>query len=187
MLAGILGFVDPEGTQAGSVTILPIRVEEEVPEMSVPADLNVEWKSDSESLNIRTQDGKTVVSYENIGDWQNINATIGLEAKQTVITMKVTNDTDHKAKYKLSTMYTAEGGAWADVGGDNTPAVVYIEIAAGESAELTITLTAEQAAQAEFIMFMLDVENLDGASGPRSGNAVIESLTVSTALDSVAA
>ena len=46
--------------------------------------------------------------------------------------------------------------AWKQIGADSDPCVCWMEIAAGETMELTLTVTAEQAAQVAHIMLMVD-------------------------------
>ena len=171
---------DMKDSYSGDLDILSVEFSggsetPETPEEPEVSDLEVTWETDA-AFEIAEGENGTTVSYENIGDWKEIHTAVTLEEKEAVITMKVTNNAAHKAKYKLSTMYTAESG-WADVGGDNTAAVLYYEIEAGQTADLTITLTAAQAAQAEFLMFMIDVEDVGGGAN-RSGSLVIGSLTV---------
>ena len=151
------------------------------PPVSEGTVVNVTWGTDAANLSV----SEKTVTLNNlpIAVWQNVNADLTLSGACKV-TLSITNNTGDVAKFKLQLM----DAAWKQIGGDSDPCVCWMEIASGETMELTLTVTAEQAAQVAHIMLMVncwasgDVVTGTGApcpAGPYTGNIVLGDVKVS--------
>ncbi len=151
------------------------------PPVSEGTVVNVTWGTDAANLSV----SEKTVTLNNlpIGAWQNVNADLTLSGACKV-TLSITNNTGDVAKFKLQLM----DSAWKQIGGDSDPCVCWMEIASGETMELTLTVTAEQAAQVAHIMLMVncwasgDVVTETEApcpAGPYTGNIVLGDVKVS--------
>lgn len=162
----------------GEMTFTPDATQPPVSEGTV---VNVTWGTDAANLSV----SEKTVTLNNlpIGAWQNVSADLTLSGACKV-TLSITNNTGDVAKFKLQLM----DAAWKQIGGDSDPCVCWMEIASGETMELTLTVTAEQAAQVAHIMLMVncwapgDVVTETGKpcpSGPYTGNIVLGDVKVS--------
>lgn len=151
------------------------------PPVSEGTVVNVTWGTDAANLSV----SEKTVTLNNlpIGAWQNVNADLTLSGACKV-TLSITNNTGDVAKFKLQLM----DAAWKQIGVDSDPCVCWMEIASGETMELTLTVTAEQAAQVAHIMLMVNcwasgnVVTETGApcpAGPYTGNIVLGDVKVS--------
>ena len=151
------------------------------PPVSEGTVVNVTWGTDAANLSV----SEKTVTLNNlpIGAWQNVSADLTLSGACKV-TLSITNNTGDVAKFKLQLM----DAAWKQIGVDSDPCVCWMEIASGETMELTLTVTAEQAAQVAHIMLMVDcwatgdVVTETGEpcpAGPYTGNIVLGDVKVS--------
>ena len=172
-----------ETTFTGTVTIgeMKFTPDATLPPVSEGTVVNVTWGTDAANLSV----SEKTVTLNNlpIAAWQNVNADLTLSGACKV-TLSITNNTGDVAKFKLQLM----DAAWKQIGGDSDPCVCWMEIASGETMELTLTVTAEQAARAAHIMLMVncwvsgDVVTGTGApcpAGPYTGNIVLGDVKVS--------
>ena len=173
----------PEPPYTGTVTIgaMTFAADATQPPVSEGTVVNVTWGTDAANLSV----SEKTVTLNNlpIGAWQNVNADLTL-SEACKVTLSITNNTGDVAKFKLQLMDTA----WKQIGGDSDPCVCWMEIASGETMELTLTVTAEQAARVAHIMLMVncwasgDVVTETGApcpAGPYTGNIVLGDVKVS--------
>lgn len=172
-----------ETTFTGTVTIGEMKFTPDAtqPPVSEGTVVNVTWGTDAANLSV----SEKTVTLNNlpIAAWQNVNADLTL-SEACKVTLSITNNTGDVAKFKLQLM----DAAWKQIGGDSDPCVCWMEIASGETMELTLTVTAEQAAQVAHIMLMVncwvsgDVVTGTGApcpAGPYTGNIVLGDVKVS--------
>ncbi|HIY99373.1 MAG TPA: hypothetical protein H9676_01570 [Firmicutes bacterium] len=172
-----------ETTFTGTVTIgeMTFTSDATQPPVSEGTVVNVTWGTDAANLSV----SEKTVTLNNlpIGAWQNVSADLTLSGACKV-TLSITNNTGDVAKFKLQLM----DAAWKQIGVDSDPCVCWMEIASGETMELTLTVTAEQAAQVAHIMLMVDcwapndVVTETGApcpAGPYTGNIVLGDVKVS--------
>ena len=172
-----------ETTFTGTVTIGEMKFTPDAtqPPVSEGTVVNVTWGTDAANLSV----SEKTVTLNNlpIAAWQNVNADLTL-SEACKVTLSITNNTGDVAKFKLQLM----DAAWKQIGGDSDPCVCWMEIASGETMELTLTVTAEQAAQVAHIMLMVncwasgDVVTETGApcpAGPYTGNIVLGDVKVS--------
>ena len=172
-----------ETTFTGTVTIGEMKFTPDAtqPPVSEGTVVNVTWGTDAANLSV----SEKTVTLNNlpIAAWQNVNADLTLSGACKV-TLSITNNTGDVAKFKLQLM----DAAWKQIGGDSDPCVCWMEIASGETMELTLTVTAEQAVQVAHIMLMVDcwatgdVVTETGApcpAGPYTGNIVLGDVKVS--------
>ena len=172
-----------ETTFTGTVTIGEMKFTPDAtqPPVSEGTVVNVTWGTDAANLSV----SEKTVTLNNlpIGVWQNVNADLTL-SEACKVTLSITNNTGDVAKFKLQLM----DAAWKQIGGDGDPCVCWMEIASGETMELTLTVTAEQAARVAHIMLMVncwvsgDVVTETGApcpAGPYTGNIVLGDVKVS--------
>ena len=177
------GEACPAGPYSGTVTIgeMTFTSDATQPPVSEGTVVNVTWGTDAANLSV----SEKTVTLNNlpIGAWQNVSADLTLSGACKV-TLSITNNTGDVAKFKLQLM----DAAWKQIGVDSDPCVCWMEIASGETMELTLTVTAEQAAQVAHIMLMVDcwasgdVVTETGApcpSGPYTGNIVLGDVKVS--------
>lgn len=173
----------PEPPYTGTVTIGEMKFTPDAtqPPVSEGTVVNVTWGTDAANLSV----SEKTVTLNNlpIAAWQNVNADLTL-SEACKVTLSITNNTGDVAKFKLQLM----DAAWKQIGGDSDPCVCWMEIASGETMELTLTVTAEQAAQVAHIMLMVncwasgDVVTETGApcpAGPYTGNIVLGDVKVS--------
>ena len=172
-----------ETTFTGTVTIGEMKFTPDAtqPPVSEGTVVNVTWGTDAANLSV----SEKTVTLNNlpIGVWQNVNADLTL-SEACKVTLSITNNTGDVAKFKLQLM----DAAWKQIGGDGDPCVCWMEIASGETMELTLTVTAEQAARVAHIMLMVncwvsgDVVTETGEpcpAGPYTGNIVLGDVKVS--------
>ena len=172
-----------ETTFTGTVTIGEMKFTPDAtqPPVSEGTVVNVTWGTDAANLSV----SEKTVTLNNlpITAWQNVNADLTL-SEACKVTLSITNNTGDVAKFKLQLM----DAAWKQIGGDGDPCVCWMEIASGETMELTLTVTAEQAARVAHIMLMVncwvsgDVVTETGApcpAGPYTGNIVLGDVKVS--------
>lgn len=172
-----------ETTFTGTVTIgeMTFASDATQPPVSEGTVVNVTWGTDAANLSV----SEKTVTLNNlpITAWQNVNADLTL-SEACKVTLSITNNTGDVAKFKLQLM----DALWEQIGGDGDPCVCWMEIASGETMELTLTVTAEQAARAAHIMLMVncwvsgDVVTGTGApcpAGPYTGNIVLGDVKVS--------
>ena len=177
------GEACPAGPYSGTVTLgeMTFTPDATQPPVSEGTVVNVTWGTDAANLSV----SEKTVTLNNlpIGAWQNVSADLTLSGACKV-TLSITNNTGDVAKFKLQLM----DAAWKQIGVDSDPCVCWMEIASGETMELTLTVTAEQAAQVAHIMLMVDcwapndVVTETGApcpSGPYTGNIVLGDVKVS--------
>lgn len=173
----------PEPPYTGTVTIGEMKFTPDAtqPPVSEGTVVNVTWGTDAANLSV----SEKTVTLNNlpIAAWQNVNADLTL-SEACKVTLSITNNTGDVAKFKLQLM----DAAWKQIGGDGDPCVCWMEIASGETMELTLTVTTEQAAQVAHIMLMVncwasgDVVTETGApcpAGPYTGNIVLGDVKVS--------
>lgn len=177
------GEACPAGPYSGTVTLGEVKFTPDAtqPPVSEGTVVNVTWGTDAANLSV----SEKTVTLNNlpIGVWQNVNADLTL-SEACKVTLSITNNTGDVAKFKLQLM----DAAWKQIGGDGDPCVCWMEIASGETMELTLTVTAEQAARVAHIMLMVncwvsgDVVTETGApcpAGPYTGNIVLGDVKVS--------
>ena len=177
------GEACPAGPYSGTVTLGEVKFTPDAtqPPVSEGTVVNVTWGTTAANLSV----SEKTVTLNNlpIGTWQNVNADLTLSGACKV-TLSITNNTGDVAKFKLQLM----DAAWKQIGGDGDPCVCWMEIASGETMELTLTVTAEQAARVAHIMLMVncwvsgDVVTETGApcpAGPYTGNIVLGDVKVS--------
>lgn len=100
-----------------------------------------------------TIDGK-VITLNNVVPstaWQNVNANITLTGAGK-LTLPITNNTNAVAKFKLCLM----DESWAQIGADSSASVAWIEIPVGDTWDMVLTLTADEAQRAAHIMLAVD-------------------------------
>lgn len=139
------------------------------PVQLTPAD--VTWATSDPAFTLQKGENGTTVDYTGVNGWQNVNADLTLSEGQTTVVLKLTNNADHKVKYKLS----FQDQAWQQIGTDDSAACAWAEVEAGASAELKLTLTADQAAAAAHLMLMIDCW-ADGTA--YSGSTILVSVSV---------
>lgn len=139
------------------------------PVQLTPAD--VTWATSDPAFTLQKGENGTTVGYTGVNGWQNVNADLTLSEGQTTVVLKLTNNADHKVKYKLS----FQDQAWQQIGTDDSAACAWAEVEAGASAELKLTLTADQAAAAAHLMLMIDCW-ADGTA--YSGSTILVSVSV---------
>lgn len=139
------------------------------PVQLTPAD--VTWATSDPAFTLQKGENGTTVGYTGVNSWQNVNADLTLSEGQTTVVLKLTNNADHKVKYKLS----FQDQAWKQIGADDSAACAWAEVEAGASAELKLTLTADQAAAAAHLMLMIDCW-ADGTA--YSGSTILVSVSV---------
>lgn len=177
------GEACPAGPYSGTVTLGEMKFTPDAtqPPVSEGTVVNVTWGTDAANLSV----SEKTVTLNNlpIAAWQNVNADLTL-SEACKVTLSITNNTGDVAKFKLQLM----DAAWKQIGGDGDPCVCWMEIASGETMELTLTVTAEQAAQVAHIMLMVncwasgDVVTGTGApcpAEPYTGNIVLGDVKVS--------
>lgn len=177
------GEACPAGPYSGTVTLGEVKFTPDAtqPPVSEGTVVNVTWGTNAANLSV----SEKTVTLNNlpITAWQNVNADLTL-SEACKVTLSITNNTGDVAKFKLQLM----DAAWKQIGGDGDPCVCWMEIASGETMELTLTVTAEQAARVAHIMLMVncwvsgDVVTETGApcpAGPYTGNIVLGDVKVS--------
>ena len=177
------GEACPAGPYSGTVTLGEVKFTPDAtqPPVSEGTVVNVTWGTNAANLSV----SEKTVTLNNlpITAWQNVNADLTL-SEACKVTLSITNNTGDVAKFKLQLM----DAAWKQIGGDSDPCVCWMEIASGETMELTLTVTAEQAARVAHIMLMVncwvsgDVVTETGApcpAGPYTGNIVLGDVKVS--------
>ena len=159
---------------SGKVTILSVEYSNESTAPESP------WTANS---NYFTADGNTI-TFEGlpIGSWTGVTQSVSLTEAGTYV-LSVTNNSDHWMKFKLNLQ--DENGA--QIGQDSDPCVCWMEIPAGETYELKLTVTQEQAASARSMLLMIDCwaagdkvteTGGDCPAGPYSGSIVTGELTL---------
>ena len=159
---------------SGKVTILSVEYSNESTAPESP------WTANS---NYFTADGNTI-TFEGlpIGSWTGVTQSVSLAEAGTYV-LSVTNNSDHWMKFKLNLQ--DENGA--QIGQDSDPCVCWMEIPAGETYELKLTVTQEQAASARSMLLMIDCwaagdkvteTGGDCPAGPYSGSIVTGELTL---------
>ncbi len=159
---------------SGSVTIVSVDFSNKEPAPESP------WTANS---NYFTADGNTI-TFEGlpIGSWTGVTQSVSLTEAGTYV-LFVTNNSDHWMKFKLNLQ--DENGA--QIGQDSDPCVCWMEIPAGETYELKLTVTQEQAASARSMLLMIDCwaegDKVTGTGepcpeGPYSGSIVTGELTL---------
>lgn len=83
--------------------------------------------------------------------WQNVNANITLTGAGK-LTLPITNNTNAVAKFKLCLM----DENWSQIGADSSASVAWIEIPVGQTWDMVLTLTADEAQRAAHIMLAVD-------------------------------
>ena len=139
------------------------------PVQLTPAD--VTWATSDPAFTLQEGENGTTVGYTGVNSWQNVNADLTFSEGQTTVVLKLTNNADHKVKYKLS----FQDQAWQQIGADDSAACAWAEVEAGASAELKLTLTADQAAAAAHLMLMIDCWDNGTAY---SGSTILVSVSV---------
>ena len=175
----------PAGPYSGSIETgeLTLKEQPEEPDDPEPEEpVQSIWRTDAKNLSIS---GNTVtLNALPIDAWQNINTDISLSGECT-ITLSITNRTGAIAKFKLSAMKDTESG-WADLEGNGTT-ICWKEIPAGETYELTITVSAADAPLAKHLMLMIDCwaagDTVTGTGepcpeGPYSGTVELGELNI---------
>ena len=159
---------------SGKVTILSVEYSNESTAPESP------WTANSNHF---TADGNTI-TFEGlpIGSWTGVTQSVSLTEAGTYV-LSVTNNSDHWMKFKLNLQ--DENGA--QIGQDSDPCVCWMEIPAGETYELKLTVTQEQAASARSMLLMIDCwaagdkvteTGGDCPAGPYSGSIVTGELTL---------
>ena len=162
---------------SGKVTILSVEYSNETTVEPAPES---PWTANS---NYFTADGNTI-TFEGlpIGSWTGVTQSVSLTEAGTYV-LSVTNNSDHWMKFKLNLQ--DENGA--QIGQDSDPCVCWMEIPAGETYELKLTVTQEQAASARSMLLMIDCwaagdkvteTGGDCPAGPYSGSIVTGELTL---------
>ena len=168
---------DRPGMFSGKVTILSVTYSNETTVEPAPES---PWTANS---NYFTADGNTI-TFEGlpIGSWTGVTQSVSLAEAGTYV-LSVTNNSDHWMKFKLNLQ--DENGA--QIGQDSDPCVCWMEIPAGETYELKLTVTQEQAASARSMLLMIDCwaagdkvteTGADCPAGPYSGSIVTGELTL---------
>ncbi len=147
-VAGLLGFVDMYGTQAGSISIAPLIIEEasapEVPsEEDITASLTFEKAAGTDPTTING----TTLSWENltVGSWDaGFKAEYDLDDYRLAIVINIRNTSDHIVRFYAA----ARTADWGDSAFGETRVVAK----PGESVVLTISLTGEQSSQVGLIV-----------------------------------
>ena len=159
---------------SGKVTILSVEYSNESTAPESP------WTANSNHF---TADGNTI-TFEGlpIGSWTGVTQSVSLTEAGTYV-LSVTNNSDHWMKFKLNLQ--DENGA--QIGQDSDPCVCWMEIPTGETYELKLTVTQEQAASARSMLLMIDCwatgdkvteTGGDCPAGPYSGSIVTGELTL---------
>ena len=165
---------DRPGMFSGKVTILSVEYSNESTAPESP------WTANS---NYFTADGNTI-TFEGlpIGSWTGVTQSVSLAEAGTYV-LSVTNNSDHWMKFKLN----LQDEAGAQIGQDSDPCVCWMEIPAGETYELKLTVTQEQAASARSMLLMIDCwaagDTVTGTgepcpAGPYSGSIETGELTL---------
>ena len=141
----------PEPPYTGTVTIGDMTFTPDETQPSEPQGTVVAATWGTDAANLSVSDKTVTLNNLPIDAWQNVNANLTLSGA-CKLTLSITNNTGAVAKFKLQLM----DSAWKQIGADSDPCVCWMEIAAGETMELTLTVTAEQAAQVAHIMLMVD-------------------------------
>ena len=125
-----------------------------------------------------TIDGK-VITLNNVVPstaWQNVNANITLTGAGK-LTLPITNNTNAVAKFKLCLM----DESWAQIGADSSASVAWIEIPVGQTWDMVLTLTADEAQRAAHIMLAVDCWGPEDANLPNettfTGTVTIGAMT----------
>ncbi|PWM51036.1 MAG: hypothetical protein DBX60_07855 [Bacillota bacterium] len=147
-VAGLLGFVDMYGTQAGSISIAPLIIEEasapEVPsEEDITASLTFEKAVETDPTTING----TTLSWENltVGSWDaGFKAEYDLDDYRLAIVINIRNTSNHIVRFYAA----ARTADWGDSAFGETRVVAK----PGESVVLTISLTGEQSSQVGLIV-----------------------------------
>ncbi len=155
-VAGLLGFVDMYGTQAGSISIAPLIIEEasapEVPaEKDITASLTFVKAGDTDPTTI--QNNKIIWTDLPIdnpnGNWNaGFKANYDMQDGETTIKLTLKNTSDHAVRVWASLRNIAWNPEFGSTG---------LVIAAGEAGTITITLSAEDAAQVGIISFYCEL------------------------------
>lgn len=172
-IAAILAFVDVEGQGTGSVTISAVRFEAGG---TGEKNVAVNWTTDKEHLSVT--DGTVTITDLPVDAWESVSTDFALETGYTKVKVSVTNSTDHLVKFKLS----AHGADWNQIGLDSDASVVWLEIPSGATWDFNAEFTAEQAAQVQRLMLMIDCWASDSANAPQApynGTVTINSVTIS--------
>ena len=162
---------------SGRVTILSVTYSNETTVEPAPES---PWTANS---NYFTADGNTI-TFEGlpIGSWTGVTQSVSLAEAGTYV-LSVTNNSDHWMKFKLN----LQDETGAQIGSDSDPCVRRMEIPAGETYELTLTVSAEEAASARSMLLMIDCwaagdkvteTGGDCPAGPYSGSIVTGELTL---------
>ena len=162
---------------SGKVTILSVKYSNETTVAPAPES---PWTANS---NYFTADGNTI-TFEGlpIGSWTGVTQSVSLTEAGTYV-LSVTNNSDHWMKFKLN----LQDENVAQIGQDSDPCVCWMEIPAGETYELKLTVTQEQAASARSMLLMIDCWATDNTvtetgepcpEGPYSGSIVTGELTL---------
>lgn len=187
-------YAPEKDSYSGNVDILGVKFTAEQPEQpEEPDDPEPEepvqsiWRTDAANLSIS---GNTVtLNALPIDAWQNINTDISLSGECT-ITLSITNRTGAIAKFKLS----IQNEAWSQIGDDSSESVCWMEIPAGATYNLTITVSATDAPLAKYLMLMIDCwatgNTVTGTgepcpAGPYSGTVELGELNIETSAPEV--
>lgn len=155
-VAGLLGFVDMYGTQAGSISIAPLIIEEasapEVPsEEDITASLTFEKAAETDPTTI--QNNKIIWTDLPIdnpnGNWNaGFKANYDMQDGETTIKLTLKNTSDHAVRVWASLRNIAWNPEFGSTG---------LVIAAGAEGTVTIALSAEEAAQVGIISFYCEL------------------------------
>ena len=155
-VAGLLGFVDMYGTQAGSISIAPLIIEEasapEVPaEKDITASLTFVKAGDTDPTTI--ENNKIIWTDLPIdnpnGNWNaGFKANYDMQDGETTIKLTLKNTSDHAVRVWASLRNIAWNPEFGSTG---------LVIAAGAEGTVTITLSAEKAAQVGIISFYCEL------------------------------
>ena len=155
-VAGLLGFVDMYGTQAGSISIAPLIIEEastpEVPsEEDITASLTFEKAAETDPTTIEnnkiTWTGLPIDNPK--GNWNaGFKANYDMQDGETTIKLTLKNTSDHAVRVWASLRNIAWNPEFGSTG---------LVIAAGAEGTVTIALSAEEAAQVGIISFYCEL------------------------------
>lgn len=171
----------PEPPYNGTVTIGNLM---SAPDSTQPEEgtvVGAAWGTDARNLSV--SGNSVTLNNLPIDAWQNVNTALTL-TDACKLTLSITNNTGAVAKFKLQ----LTDAAWLQIGADSDPCVCWIEINPGETMELTLTVTAEQASQTAHLMLMVDCwatnDTVTGTgeacpAGPYSGTVVLGEIKVS--------
>ncbi len=153
-LAGILGFVDMYGTSAGSITIAPVTMTSSAAPVSEKDITDALTFEKGNAADPTTVDGKVftwtgITTTDPNGNWNaGFKANYDLEDGYTTISITFRNTSDHTVMVWASARNISWNPEYGATG---------LAIGAGETATITIVLTAQEAADVGIISFYCDM------------------------------